>query len=240
MNSRSKRFIKRYIFAVVLSYLCSPLSQASDLVVNHLELTIRTNVLNQWQALGLRAGATSKVIISGIPQGYKSPACISPLEVKPINVLKLGRNSIQVSCQHRSSWSLMLNADIEVWRKVVVLRDHLSRGQRVTSTSVVLQQRNIGDLQRGYYTEINSILGNVSKRSLKAGTAISPSMTNLPIIIKRGQDITLRAERPGFAVNMKGTALKKGRKGDKIKVKNSSSNKVLFGTIVNADLILID
>lgn len=240
MNSRSERFIKRYIFVLALSYLCSPLSQANEIKADHLEQSIANNVLNQWQTLGLRTDATSKVIISGIPQGYKSPTCRSPLEVKPINVLKLGRNSIQVSCQHRSSWSLMLSADIEVWRDVVVLRDHLSRGQRINNASVVLQQRNIGGLQRGYFTDINSIIGNISKRSLKAGTAISPSMINLPIIIKRGQYITLRAERPGFAVNMKGTALKKGRKGDKIKVKNSSSNKVLFGTIVNADLILID
>ena len=134
----------------------------------------------------------------------------------------------------------MLNADIEVWRDVVVLRDHLSRGQRVKRTSLVLQQRNIGDLQRGYYTEIKGIIGHISKRSLKAGTAISPGMINLPLIVKRGQAITIRVERPGFSVNMKGFALKKGRKGDRIKVKNSNSDKVLYGTIVESDLVLID
>jgi flagella basal body P-ring formation protein FlgA len=240
MNSTRERFIKQYLFIGILSYLCSPFSQANDIKDDPLDLTIRNSILNQWQALGLRDDATSNVIISGIPQGYKSPACKSQLEIKPIRALKLGRNSIQVSCEHRSSWSLMLNADIEVWRDVVVLRDHISRGQRVKRMSVVLQQRNIGDLQRGYYTEIEGIIGNVSKRSLKAGTAISPSMISLPIIIKRGQAITLRAERPGFAVNMKGIALKKGRKGDKIKVENSSSSKILFGTIVDADLVLID
>jgi flagella basal body P-ring formation protein FlgA len=39
---------------------------------------------------------------------------------------------------------------------------------------------------------------------------------------------------------MKGSALKKGRKGDRIKVENSNSNRVLYGTIVDSDLVLID
>lgn len=240
MNSRCERFMKQYLVIFIVHCLWAPLSHANDIKADQLEQNIRDNVLAQWQTIGQRAGAISKVDIAGIPQGYKSPKCSSPLEVKSTNALRLGRNSIEVSCPHLSSWSLMLNANIEVWREVVVLRDHLSRGQRVKSSSLTLQQRNIGDLQRGYFTEIKGITGHVSKRSLKAGTAISPGMINLPIIIKRGQAITLRAERPGFTVNMKGFALKKGREGDKIKVKNSNSDKVLFGTVVNADLVLID
>jgi flagella basal body P-ring formation protein FlgA len=232
--------MKRHFFIFIFYCLCSPLSQANDMKANQLEQSIRDNVLAQWETIGQRAGVINKVVISGIPQGYKSPECKKPLDVKSTNALRLGTNSIEVSCPQRSSWSLMLNANIEVWRDVVVLRDHLSRGQQVKNSSVVLQQRNIGNLQRGYYTEINGIIGNISKRSLKAGTAISPGMIDLPIIVKRGQTVTLRAERPGFAVNMKGSALKKGRKGDRIKVENSNSNRVLYGTIVDSDLVLID
>jgi flagella basal body P-ring formation protein FlgA len=65
-------------------------------------------------------------------------------------------------------------------------------------------------------------------------------MIDLPLIIKRGQTVTLRAERPGFTVNMKGLALRKGRKGDRIKVENSNSNRVLYGTVVDSDLVLIE
>jgi flagella basal body P-ring formation protein FlgA len=240
MNSKCERFIKQNVFILILYCLWSPLSQANGMESNQLEQNIGNNVLTQWQALEQRAGAVNKVVISGIPQGYKSPECRSPLTVKPAKALRLGRNSIEVSCQHSSSWSLMLNASIEVWREVVVLRDHLSRGQRVKSTSVVLQQRSIGDLHRGYYTKIKDIIGNVSKRSLRPGTAISPGMIDLPLIIERGQAVTLRAERPGFTVNMKGLALKKGRKGDRIKVENSNSNRVLYGTVVDSDLVLIE
>lgn len=240
MNSKCDKFMKQNLFILLLYCLYSPLGQAGDNHQGSLEQYVSRSVLAQWQTIGQRDDAVSRVVISGLPQGYRAPDCASPLEVKPVNTLRLGRNGIEVSCRHRSSWSLMLNADIEVWRDVVVLRDHLSRGQRVKSANITLQQRNIGDLQRGYYTDIRDIIGNVSKRSLKAGTAINPSMINLPIIVKRGQTVTLRAERPGFTVNMKGVALKKGRKGDRIKVKNSNSEKELYGRVASSDLVLID
>lgn len=240
MNSRSDRIIKQFLSFLLILPMSVLASQGDTTSNDQLKHYIEQQVLAQWQSLGQREDEVSKVIISGLPQGYKSPHCSNSLQVKASKQLVLGRNSIQVSCQHKPSWSLMLNADIEVWRDVVVLRDHISRGETVQNSSLTLQQRNIGKLRRGYYTEFNDIIGNISKRSLKAGTAVNPSMINLPIIVQRGQALTLRVERPGFTVNMKGIALKKGRKGDGIKVKNSSSNKVLFGTIIHRDLVLIN
>jgi flagella basal body P-ring formation protein FlgA len=206
-----------------------------------LEHKVSKLLLEQWHALGQRDDSTSNVLIKGIPNGYHAPGnCSDALEVVASKQLRPGDNSIEVSCMLRRGWSLMLNADIEVWRDVVVLRDHISRGKKITASSLVLQQRNIADLQRGYFTSFEQVTNTVSKRSLRAGSAINPTMVDLPIVIKRGQSITLRADRTGFSVDMKGEALKKGREGDKIKVKNSSTGKVLHGTIISPDLVLVD
>lgn len=244
MNSRSDRFVQQFIKILALPLLIGCPLIANSTNDAHIEgdLTskIQQQILHQWLSLGQRQGETSKVIITGIPASYKSPNCLLGLLVSSSKELVLGRNSIQVSCQNKTSWSLMLNADIEVWRDVVVLRDHISRGNKISNHALTLQQRNLAKLQRGYFTDIKQVLGNISKRSLKAGTAITPNMINLPIIVQRGQAINLRVEHPGLAVDMKGIALKKGRKGDTIKVKNSSSNRILYGTIVHGDLVRIN
>jgi flagella basal body P-ring formation protein FlgA len=243
MNSRSGRFVKQFInFLVLASILAYPLAARSanpPQVGQELRETIEQAVLKQWLALGQREDEVSKVKITGLPAAYKTPQC-AMIKVVANKQLVLGRNSIQVSCQQKSSWSLMLNADIEVWRPVVVLRDHINRGEKIQLSHLTLQQRNLAKLQRGYFKDLKQVTGNISKRSLKAGTAVNPSMINLPIIVERGQRITLRVQHPGLAVNMKGIALKKGRKGDSIKVKNSSSNRVLYGTIIHSDLVLIN
>jgi flagella basal body P-ring formation protein FlgA len=240
MNSRCGRFVQQFIpFLLSLSFFVT--NGYADLIhSDDLQHQIKQRVLDQWQSLEQRQDVSSKVKIIGLPAGYTSPKCPQKLEVKANKQLTLGRNSIEVSCPNTSSWSLMLTANIEVWRNVVVIQDHLARGERIQSDSLTLQQRNIGGLQRGYFTNLNEVFGQVSKRSLKAGTVLNPSMIDLPIIIQRGQLVTLRVEHPGLTVNMKATALKKGRKGDLIKVKNNSSNRVLFGTVVHADLVLVN
>lgn len=248
MNSVRFRFItQKFILHGILLFLvpvtaCIALEAPSAaLSEGTLESKISILILERWYALGQREGSISKVLIKGIPSGYQAPGkCLEALEVKAAKQLRPGNNSIEVNCTLRRSWSLMLNADIEVWRNVVVLRDHIGRGERITDSSLVLQQRNIADLQRGYFTSFEQVINNVSKRSLRAGAAVNPSMINLPILVKRGQAITLRAKRVGFSVDMKGLALKKGRQGEKIKVKNSSSGKVLYGTIITPDLVLVD
>lgn len=206
-----------------------------------LEHKVSKLLLEQWHALGQRDDSRSNILIRGIPNGYQAPGnCATALEVVASKQLRPGDNSIEVSCMLRRGWSLMVNADIEVWRNVVVLRDHISRGEEITASSLILQQRNIADLQRGYFISFDEVTNKISKRSLRAGAALNPTMVDLPIVVKRGQSITLRADRAGFSVDMKGEALKKGREGDKIKVRNSSSGKVLHGTIISPDLVLVD
>jgi flagella basal body P-ring formation protein FlgA len=244
MNSVHFRFIiQKFILQGILLFLvpitaCVALEAADEEALDH---KVSRLILEQWHALGQRDDSISKVLIKGIPSGYQAPEkCSETLTVIPVKQLRPGNNSIEVRCTLRLSWSLMINADIEVWRDVVVLRDHIGRGERISNLSLVLQQRNIADLQRGYFISFEQVTNNISKRSLRAGAAINPSMINLPILIKRGQAITLRASRVGFSVDMKGLALKKGRQGDKIKVKNSSSGKMFYGTIISPDLVLVD
>ncbi len=248
MNSERPRIIIQKFIRYGVFLLLLPISSAiaTEKETNTpsqrtLDSKISKLILEQWLTLGQREDSRSNVLIKGLPSGYKAPdKCAGSLIALPMKQLRPGDNSIEITCMLISSWSLMLNADIEVWRDVVVLRDHIARGESLTSSSLVLQKRNIADLQRGYFSSIEEVLGKISKRSLRSGAALNPTMIKLPILVERGQSITLRAESVGFSVDMKGEALKKGRLGDKIKVKNSSSDKVLYGTIMSADLVLVD
>ncbi len=240
MSSVSLRFnVQKFILCGVLFFSVPfPSAMAKEKTFKQ---RVTDLVLQQWNSLGLREGTTSDVVIKGLPSGYEvSHDCTTSLKFVPIKQLRPGDNSIEVTCDVRTSWSLMLNADIQVFRDVAVLRDNISRGDQVTASNLTLHKRNIADLQRGYFTSFEPIINNISKRSLKAGTALNSRMIDLPIIIKRGQSVTLKVDRAGFSVDMKGLALKKGRKGDKIKVKNSSSGKILYGTVLSANFVLID
>lgn len=245
MNSRQSRFIWQNFILYGVFALFAPFSVADGSHQEpseiHLSDVIEKKILERWLSIEQRDSSQVNVIIRGLPSEYRAPnKCLDVLKVKPVKELRIGNNSIEVSCKLKRTWSLILTADIEVWQKVVVLRNHIARGETLTNHHLSLQLRNIADLSRGYFSLISDVQGNISKRSLRSGSAINQTMITKPIILKRGQAVTLRVNRPGLSVNMKGIALKKGREGDIIKVKNSSSEKILYGKILSSDLVLID
>ena len=104
---------------------------------------------------------------------------------------------------------------------------------------LMLQPRNLANLRQGYFTDQQSLIGMDSKRSLKAGSVINPHMVQAPFVIQRHQKVVLSINKPGIAVQMNGIALTKGRLGERIRVRNSSSQKVLQGVVVSSERVLV-
>ncbi|MCK4913865.1 MAG: flagellar basal body P-ring formation protein FlgA [Planctomycetes bacterium] len=76
--------------------------------------------------------------------------------------------------------------------------------------------------------------GLIAKRPLAAKTIINPNTVRLPqpeIIVKRNQNVVIRAQSPGILITAIGKALQKGRVGDCIKVRNVDSKRIITGKI---------
>ncbi len=48
-----------------------------------------------------------------------------------------------------------------------------------------------------------------------------------PILIKRGDAVTITAEGDGLSVKMPGVAMSDGRRGEQIRIKNNNSAKIV-------------
>ncbi len=76
--------------------------------------------------------------------------------------------------------------------------------------------------------------GLVVKRNIPAKTVIRPNMfgpAKAPIIIKRNQKVIIRIDRPGFLITAFGKAMKDGRVGELIKVRNVDSQRIILAKI---------
>jgi len=58
------------------------------------------------------------------------------------------------------------------------------------------------------------------------------NLTN-PILIKRGDTVNIIAQREGFKITMKGQAMANGSIGERIKVKNLSTKKIINGSVTS-------
>lgn len=94
-----------------------------------------------------------------------------------------------------------------------------------------MQRREIGHLSGGYLLKKDSAIGQVTRRPVQLGQALLSNYLKPPTIIRRGQNITLLARLNSFEVRSSGEALMDGAVGQRIKVLNRRSKRVVEGVV---------
>ncbi len=150
-----------------------------------------------------------------------------------------GQTTIQVRCAGPVSWSLFIPVRIERYLSVVVLDRPVERQQMIGPADLRLERQAVSSLTSGYFSDLESVIGLRTRRRLAAGQVLIPAHVEQPPLIKRGQEITIYAVKPGLTVQMKGIALEDGRLGQRIRIRNSSSKRIVEGYVESADTVRI-
>lgn len=141
-----------------------------------------------------------------------------------------GYTTVGVRCTD-PNWKLYVSANIKIFKDVLIARQPLARGVKLSGKDFILERRDINTLYTGYITDLNDVIGKVLKRPLVFGKAVNPLMIESPNAIRRGQRVTILAGNKRFSVRMPGKALSNGKPGQIIRVKNLSSKRIIEGTV---------
>lgn len=151
-----------------------------------------------------------------------------------------GRVAIGTRCtdkQHR--WSIFVPVTIVQFADVIVTTETISRGDFLKKDQLKLERRSLNFLHNGYFKSMQLAIGQQLKTTLAKGLVVSPKQLTRPYAIKRGQDVNILAKNSVISVRIKGKALADARIGDKIRVKNTSTNKIVEGTAVYGGFVEI-
>jgi len=177
---------------------------------------------------------TARLIRGKLDSRLRLRQCSTPLEgFLPAGGRTLGKITVGVRCTDSKPWSLFVPIQVSVFRDVVVAAELLARGSDLTSADVRIASVDLAELPHGYITDISDATGQILKRRLLPGAALTPAMLELPNIIKRGQRVTILVRTGRMEVRMAGKALDHGAVGKRIGVINLSSKQKLEG-VVNA------
>lgn len=150
------------------------------------------------------------------------------------------RAAVGIRCldeAHR--WSIFVPVNITRYAEVVVSSRHLSRGQAITQADIKLERRPVSRLHGQYLTQTAQVIGQLPKRSLERGKIVSPRLLNRQNLVKRGQNVIILAENPLIKVRSKGVAMTNGSIGERIKVKNTVTKKIVEGTVTSEGYVKI-
>jgi len=150
-----------------------------------------------------------------------------------------GNVTVGVRCHHPVAWTVYLPLQIKVMQPVVVIARPVSSNHVLTEQDLRVEQRDIGGLRQGYMANIAAVVGQQVKYSLGLGTVIQDNHLRPLNMVKRGESIVLVAGIGGMEVRMQGTALADASLGDRVRVKNHSSERVVEGVVDSPGIVRV-
>lgn len=142
-----------------------------------------------------------------------------------------GNVTVGVRCHHPVAWTVYLPLQIKVMQPMVVIARPVSGNHVLTEQDLRIEQRDIGSLRQGYMTNIAAVVGQQAKYSLGLGTVVQKNHLRPLDVVKRGESIVLVASAGTMEVRMQGTAMADAGVGDRVRVKNLSSERVVEGVV---------
>jgi len=123
---------------------------------------------------------------------------------------------------------------------VWVTNSAIARGTILSNANIVLEKREISFTHSEYFDKQQSPLGLKAKRPLRKGDIIQVLALEKPMAIKRGDRVVVIARINGLEIRTAATALSSAAEGDRIRVRNLSSNKELEGTLSKDSVVHVN
>jgi len=136
-----------------------------------------------------------------------------------------------------NSQSIRLWGFVEVLKKVPIVVKPLQAGEMLREDHVSLEFTELSRLPHDVVFDISSALGKEVRVSLRPGMVLRRSHLQLPLLVKRNEEVELIAQGKNFIVKAKGIALENGRLGEVIRVRNKESKKVVFAKVAGERLV---
>ncbi|MBQ0724267.1 MAG: flagellar basal body P-ring formation protein FlgA [Cycloclasticus sp.] len=185
-------------------------------------------------------GKEYTIQIHTIDPRLKLKKCPSPLRIQLTETpIKAGRNTLNIRCISNADWRIFMSSTIALFDNVVVAKKPMRKGHLIQRSDVHLMKKEITHLNSRHLLDPTRAVNLVLKKRLRKGDTINPNTLTKAILINRGDQVSILASNNGFTITMKGTALKEGGLGDKIRVKNTRTKKTIQAIVTNKTTVKV-
>lgn len=149
------------------------------------------------------------------------------------------RTTLLISCKGDQPWRIFLGAEVEIAVQGWVSAQPIGRGQQLTRDMLQQSMVVINRRRRSGFKDPDNMLGMEAKRSINAGSSITPAMLARPEAVKRGDRVVISVSSDAFSIETRGEAVKSGRVGEQISVINENSGRRVRGRITEPGHVTI-
>jgi flagellar basal body P-ring formation protein FlgA len=230
--------IKNRFFVLLLGLMVAISSpaeeklQALDSIYGFVKETIEKNISS--------TSGEYEINVLPLDDQLKLAECTQPLEaLKTSNLIKAGRVSIGVHCSGEKKWSIFVSAVIKSYESVIVLTRPVQRGEVITRGHLSLEKMDVSNTRGDFATQFDQVEDKEAARNMPTGAILGLKSVVVPPLVKRKDKVIISSGQTGVSVQMSGTALMDGTKGQVIRVKNDGSGRIISGIVVEPGVVLV-
>jgi flagella basal body P-ring formation protein FlgA len=132
-----------------------------------------------------------------------------------------------------------LRAEVAAVGPVVVARRPVPRGATLHSDDLTVEERDLAGVPPGALSELQQAVGKEARSALAADTPLTLQALANPLLVRRGDVVTVVVETPGLRLSVPGQALEAGAAGAAVRVRNRVSQQEISGQVVERGLVLV-
>lgn len=130
-----------------------------------------------------------------------------------------GKTSVGVKCTAPQTWTIYVQANVEVMADYLIAATPLAQGQIISEQDLAKAQGDLARLPPGVFTDAAQAVGRLVYVPLSAGTVLRQEMLRILPVVQQGQKVVLNTTGKGFMVTAEGTALANAIEGQRVRVK---------------------
>ena len=135
---------------------------------------------------------------------------------------------------------LPVRVKMEASIDVVVTTKPLSIGTVIGSEDVKQCQRWYSQYPQGVMTDLEEVVGKTLTTQVRANTELTRYALKAARLVRKGSMVKMLAETGTLVVTAIGQSQENGAQGEVIRVKNLSSNKIVYAKVIDPSLVKVE
>nr|WP_320147968.1 flagellar basal body P-ring formation chaperone FlgA [uncultured Anaeromusa sp.] len=177
-----------------------------------------------------------QVRVLSLPEGIEVPEGEVKLQVDLLYGLRYNAPTVArvVAMQDTQKvGQAILRLDVRRYQEVVVAARMLPGKSLLQPGDLKQLHLETGRLPDGFLVDPAKAIGQQLQRSLRSGDVLMDSMLLQPVIMRRGTAVTIQVRQGEMIVSASGEALQDGGIGQRIRVKNLVSKRIVTAKVID-------
>lgn len=147
---------------------------------------------------------------------------------------------IQILVEDKIFTTVTTQYTIRSYTKVLIATADIMRGDAFTEQNTKLVRTETTSMTSRPVRALSELDQRLCKRKIRAGCVIRLDDGYFPAIVERGNIVSVVVRKGSLKIKTKGVALRSGRLGDSISVRNPDSNKTFNAKVTGPDSVEIN